>query len=178
MRWSCTIVACCVAFVAGCGPSLRRSERFTPASVREIQFNDACALQAYFDSGPPPLVQQGESSIASERGAQAGRASFRVEHGAQRAQLARLLDRYYTVLPPRLAAHRGSLVATVPFATTSGGGDAAWRQIPIGAAVELEWGERGETASLPYHPCLSSFFFGQRYFEARRRLLGPATRSR
>lgn len=44
------------AWLLGCGPTLKRSESFTPARVRAAIYHDQCGLQRYFDGATPPLI--------------------------------------------------------------------------------------------------------------------------
>jgi len=151
---------------AGCGPALRSFEIFTPDRVRDVQFNDQCKLQGYFDGNPAEPQEESESSVTGGRGRAFGRVIYLLEPGSVQSTFRRIVDSYYKDLPP-LASSR-PLRVTVNFTTSCQTRTTAFRQIPIGSRTELEW--EGGTTSLPYHPCLSAFFFGRPYYEARRKL--------
>jgi hypothetical protein len=154
--------------LCGCGPALVRNEAFSPKRVQEMQFADTCKLQEYFDGDPAPYSSDDESLVSgTRRGKQIGRITFKLEPGPQTQTLLQLLRTYYTRLPSLDTP--GPLHATVSFIATEVNGKES-RQIPIGAEVQLEADHRETT--LPYHPCLSFYFFGKSTFEMRRRLLG------
>ena len=151
--------------LAACSPSLRQAESFTPKRVNEVVFDDTCRLQGYFDGNPSLPRPQSETSVSGSRdGATVGRVTFHIAQGGGRSALRRLLARHYRRLPPL----QGEMRVTVRFYASGGS-----RQMPIGAGSQLEVG--GKEVSLPYHPCLGFFFFGQEHYAMRRRLLSQSS---
>jgi len=153
-----------------CGPGLQRSDDFTPKKVREIKFSDQCQLQRYFNGQPPPLRPVAESSIGKNpRDGQAGKLTFQLGNARQSRMFVTLLRRHYKQLPAWIERVKGQRV-TVGFFRRGHN-----HHMPIGAEIVLEHQHDDDKTTLPYHPCLGAFFFGQDYYGMRRRLLaqGP-----
>lgn len=153
-----------------CGPSLQQSDDFTPKKVREIKFSDQCQLQRYFDGQPPPLRPVGENSFGKNpRNGQAGKLTFQLRDPKQMQMFVTLIRRHYKRLPAWLAQVKDQRV-TVGFYRK---GDS--HHMPIGAEIVLEHQNDDDETTLPYHPCLGAFFFGQGYYGMRRGLLAQGT---
>jgi hypothetical protein len=151
----------------GCGPALREPVEFTPTLVRQIQFDDRCELQSYFDSQPPPLRAQSESYVGAVRsGKKSGTVSYQLS-GEQAEKFVELLGRLYQRLPEHMRPKE--LTVTIRFYRKA---TDRRRQIPIGAITEI--GVDRKTTSLPYHPCLNAFFFGREYYKMRRQLVSQS----
>jgi hypothetical protein len=155
----------CPALLAACSPALRRTETFTPQRVMEVQFEDRCRLQSHFDLHEEPLAVVSEQSMAGAE-ASAGKITYRLPVGPDRAAFLRLLGEYYRRVPA--LDDRAPLLVTVLFVHKLDRSGAA-QHMPIGAETEVIAGR--DSFQLPYHPCLGAFFFGRPYYAMRRQVL-------
>jgi hypothetical protein len=157
-----TLIA--VLAAAGCGPTLKRSVDFTPDKVRETLFADSCGLQRYFDAAPPALKLVVDQNTSVDPTVAWGRATYHLTHTPQALALRRLLRRLYRRVV--LTALGRGVQLDVRYQIRQGR-----RQMPIGAETVIR-GLSPEPQSLPYHPCLGAFVFGQHHYALRRRLVG------
>ena len=139
----------------GCGPQLRQTEKFTPDRVRQMTFDDECELQTFHDSRKAGLKAVGFFSVND-----GGHAEFKLAE-ADASAFTRLAKRLYRRLPKLPAGQEASM--KVPFQESHG-----HRGIPIGGKVSVKWGD--EEFELPYHPCISAFFYGAEQYRMRREL--------
>ena len=153
----------------GCGPTLVKSEEYTPRRVREIKFSDSCQLQPYFDANPEQLFKKSEVAMGAENNNKtAGKITFAIKPGPQADTFFRLVDASYTRVPQ--VNREAAAEATVPFLNRRG-----QVQMPIGSEIQVQSGEREFT--LPYSPCMGAFFFGRNYYAVRARLMHPGRRA-
>ena len=130
-------------------------------------YDDECQLQGYFDNKPPPLHPRANQSISANGPDTVGEATFELKQQGAKKRFLRLIALFYKRLPKGLSAR--TLSVTVRYHLRR-----ERYRLPIGAQTRVDLGAaKGlgpDSFTLPYHPCLGAFFFGQRYYHTRRQL--------
>lgn len=149
------------SWIGGCGPALKQGDEFTRERVRGIMFDDGCQLQTYFDEGAPTYHQETDVNVSAQGHRRAGIATYRLENRRQVRAFNDLTQRLYKRVPP---LPEGKTVrVTIHYQVTG-----KRRTMPINAETTIALGKQQTT--LPYHPCLGAYFFGQQHYEIRRKL--------
>lgn len=132
--------------------------------------DDTCRLQDYFDEisskavDPPVLVHSEEIENVAKDQIIGGTSTYALAPGHSRATLRRLLDENWKPLPEGVAkAERLEL-------------DVRWAEKASSRWVVTneKWVLRadGEAYDMAFHPCLTSFLFGEKLYSLRREMLG------
>ena len=153
MRPAFTLGLALALTATGCGPTLKDSHEWNQRAVRAAFFHDVCKLQSYFETAHQPKPTT-DTSVNSN-----GDAIFKLR-SVETVALSRLVERFYKRAP----ALRGEVVAYVQYHLKG-----RHRTVPVGASTDLV--VNGTSVSLPYHPCVGAFFFGEQRYRARRALL-------
>lgn len=151
-------------FGVGCGPVLRQSQTFTPQVAKGMVFDDQCQLQNYFDQSPPAYLETSSSLVegSDPKQGKIGKLTVNLDEKKHIPTFIDLTQRLYKGVPPLDAAN--AIQATLEFSDKNN-----LRSIPIGAATEIQSGSL--EFSLPYHPCLSAYFFGHTQYAMRKKLI-------
>ena len=165
MRLGQTAVLFAMILQAGCGPTLQRSETFTPKRVRAAIFTDECRLQNYFDRGSPPLALMTDQNVSADSKLAWGRATYVAQTPVQQRALVGVLRRTYRRLKLGSTLAK-TLQIEVRYHILQGR-----RQVPIGARTVIR-GLTPEPLDLPYHPCIGAFVFGRHTYSLRQKLEG------
>ncbi len=172
--WSVSLLALTAALSA-CGPSVRRDLGSVQQSA--ITFDDMCHLQDYFDqrvaSHAPALRAFDELSTETTREARdehgrmrpivLGEGTYVVSQRSDRLRLHRLLREEYSRVPTDLGLTAVEAQVRVRVNWWQAGGI---RRVRNDGPVVITHGEH--TATLPPHPCVGEFLFGERAYEMRR----------
>ena len=162
-----------VVLPVACGIAIRRDLSALPAG--QVGFDDMCGLQAYFDAlqlgtSPPPRVVSAldlEGAAGGGSGSKpirGGRERFAFENDFQLTHVRRVLNENWQRLPENVAT-ASKIEIEVKWAEKAG-----TKRVTTDHAVELQVGS--ETASLPYHVCLSELLYGEPLYRQRRALWG------
>ncbi len=130
--------------------------------------DDTCGLQDYFDDvashavDPPVLVSSEEIENVAKEQTLGGRSTYAVGPGLSRATLRRLLDENWTL--PSQVGRAERLELDVRWAEKA---SSRW------VVTTEKWVLRadGQTYAMAFHPCLTSFLFGQKLYALRREML-------
>lgn len=170
-------VAALCALALGCGPTIRR--RLPTSDQRRITYEDLCQLQGWFDQraqshAPPLRVVDEQSTETSDRAPDEGGRMRRVALGEgtylvasrdDRARFDRLLRDEYDDLPRlNLTGPEAAVRVHVAFWQTG-----SIRRIRPDVEVALE--VDGASHTLPSHPCVGEFLFGDQAYAMRRNVL-------
>lgn len=148
-------------WLGGCGPALKQGDEFTRERVREIMFDDVCQLQTYFDEGAPAYHQETDVNVSAPGHRRAGIATYRLDGSRQIRAFNELVQHLYKRVP-KLPEDK-TVRVTVHYQVS---GDR--RTMPITAKSTIAVDK--EETTLPYHPCLGAYFFGQYHYEIRRKV--------
>jgi hypothetical protein len=174
-------LACAAALllspILACGPKSRRDPD-TPA--REITYDDACELQAYFDerraSQLPSPKAADETVAVDEKGQTIGRGSYLLADPMARRRFARMLRDEYKGVDERIvhAIEDGPGEVRIRVRWWDAGATRRLRQdseiVVVTAAGEAE---------LPGNPCVADLLFGEKIYDMRGRYLrGEVDRAR
>lgn len=165
------------AAALSCGPRMRRD--LTAVPQRQITYDDLCRLQDHFDqrraaNAPPYRPVQEQSNETSEtepdefgrmRRVMVGEGTYLVRDRTDRRRLAQLLREEFTRLPPlRMSGPEAEV--TLSLAWWQSG--TVRRTRPDQDAVLTVDGTR---ITLPPHPCLGEFLFGDAPYTMRHNVL-------
>jgi hypothetical protein len=164
-----------IALAASCGPAVRHDLGSVPQSA--ITFDDMCHLQEYFDqrvdAHAPPLRVVDEMSTETsreerdERGQMrpvvVGEGTYLVATRFDRVRFRRMLHSEYRRLPDDMSLTADEAQVRVRVTWWQAGGI---RRIRNDGNVVISRGERSWT--LPPHPCVGEFLFGERAYVMRR----------
>ncbi|MES1206471.1 MAG: hypothetical protein ABUS79_11080 [Pseudomonadota bacterium] len=154
----------------GCAPVVKRDLSTIP--VGQVGFDDLCDLQTYYDKlatkeGTNPTVVL-SAEIERERPGvpRSGRSRFAFETDFQVQAARRVLKENWKRLPDEIST-ASRIDLEVRWSERSG-----VRRVVTNedAALIIDKTE----SSLPYHPCLSEFLFGEPLYKQRREVLGLA----
>ncbi|MCB9557619.1 MAG: hypothetical protein H6707_16035 [Deltaproteobacteria bacterium] len=159
LRWA--VLAVCCGIISACGPTLRGSADFSPQKVRSMLYDDVCKLQAYFDENTQPHNPETDFNIDSGGKAAVGKAAFKLT-AKQREVFVALVKRLYK--RTEKITPQATVRVVIPYHLRD-----QQRTMPIGANATIE--RTSGELRLPYHPCVGAFFFGERYYKLRKRLV-------
>ena len=137
----------------------------------QVGFDDLCGLQDYYDAiaiktaTAPAEVDSADIERASESGgSRGGRTRFAFESDFQLANVRRVLNENWKLLPPELgASHR--IEIEVAWSERSG-----LKRVVTDSEPQLY--VEGKASLLPNHVCLSELLFGEPIYRQRRDMLG------
>jgi hypothetical protein len=162
-RWA----LCGAVGLLACGVGVKRD--LSKSTPNQVLMDDTCGLQDYFDEisakavDPPVLVHSQEIENVAKDQTMGGTSSYSVGPGLSRATLRRLLDENWKPLPPHVASAE-RLELNVRWAEKA---SSRW------VVTNENWVLRadGRSYDMAFHPCLTSFLFGERLYSLRREML-------
>lgn len=163
-----TWVLCGAVGLLACQVGVKRD--LSKSTPNQVLADDTCGLQDYFDEisakavDPPVLVHTQEIENVAKDQVMGGTSTYAMGPGHSRATFLRLLDENWKPLPPHVAkADRLEL-------------DVRWAEKASSRWVvtDEKWTLRadGQPLDMAFHPCLTSFLFGEKLYSLRREMLG------
>lgn len=167
-----------LAALASCGPTVQRNLMEIPQ--QRITYDDMCRLQDYFDqraqAGSPAfrVLNEHSNETSNEEPDEHGRmrrvvlgeGTYVIASRTDRRRLRHLLREEYRRLPPmRLNAEEGEVRVRIGWWQSG-----TIRRVRPDMDVEIT-GVDGATHTLPPHPCLGEFLFGDEPYAMRRNVM-------
>ncbi len=161
-------VLCGALGLLACQVGVKRD--LSKSTPNQVLMDDTCGLQDYFDEiaskavDPPVLVHSEEIENVAKDQIMGGTSTYALGPGHSRATLRRLLDENWKPLPERVAKSE-RLELDVRWAEKA---SSRW------VVTNEKWVLRadGEAYDMAFHPCLTSFLFGEKLYSLRREMLG------
>lgn len=170
-------LALCVTLTLSCGPKVNRD--LTEIPQRQITYDDMCHLQSWFDQRAATrhrpyraLQEQSTETERTERDESGqlrhlmlGEGTYEVRDRRSRQRLQQLIREEYRSLPPMRLDGRESRVRV----TLGWWGSGTIRRVRPDTDITVRVDD--ESYTLPPHPCVAEFLFGDEAYAMRRRVL-------